>query len=205
MPLGPGKIYDANRYGIIAALTGLGCAVTDLGQLCDHREVIRGALLQAAAANDLILTSGGVSVGDEDHVRSVLAEEGTLDFWNLALKPGKPVAAGSLRGVPFVGLPGNPVAAMIAFLADRAAAHPAAAGRSRCRRGAVAGHRSVQSPPKAWPPRVSAGPRRSHNGRPVGRPRLPQVRIGNHKLAGLGERVAGSARGEGRHSLWRRA
>ncbi len=119
--LPPGCIYDSNRFTAGALLRGLGAEVTDLGILPDRLEVIRDALAEAAATHDLILTSGGVSVGDEDHIKPAVLALGSLDFWRLAIKPGRPVAIGEIgggegTGTPFVGLPGNPVAVMITFM-----------------------------------------------------------------------------------------
>jgi len=111
-----GCIYDANRVTLHAALEGLGCAVTDLGIVPDRFDAIRGTLADAAADHDLIVSSGGVSVGEEDHVRSAVEALGSLHFWRLAIKPGRPVAVGQVGHVPFVGLPGNPVAVMVTFL-----------------------------------------------------------------------------------------
>lgn len=114
--LPPGGIYDSNRYTIRAMLAGLGCEITDLGILPDRLDAIQGALAEAARSHDLLFTSGGVSVGDEDHVKAAVEALGSLHFWRLAIKPGRPVALGQVAGVPFVGLPGNPVAVMITFL-----------------------------------------------------------------------------------------
>jgi molybdopterin molybdotransferase len=111
-----GCIYDSNRYGLTALLEGLGCAVSDLGILTDRLEVIRDALAAAAADHDLIVTSGGMSVGEEDHVKAAVEALGSLYFWRLAIKPGRPLGLGQIRGVPFVGLPGNPVAMMVTFM-----------------------------------------------------------------------------------------
>jgi molybdopterin molybdotransferase len=115
-PAGPGGIYDANRFVAIALLEGLGCAVTDLGILKDDRRAIQARLAEAAHAHDLLLTSGGVSVGEEDHVKAAVEALGSLHLWRLAIKPGRPIALGQIGRVPFVGLPGNPVAAMVTFL-----------------------------------------------------------------------------------------
>lgn len=112
-PLPPGCIYDTNRHSIGAALRGLGAQVTDLGLIPDQLEAIRDVLAAATPDHDLIVTSGGVSVGEEDHVRPAVLQIGSLDFWKLAMKPGKPVAVGEIGGTPFVGLPGNPGAAMV--------------------------------------------------------------------------------------------
>jgi molybdopterin molybdotransferase len=116
-PLTPGKIYDSNRATIHGLLSGLGCAVTDLGILADRPESLRTALAAAAKDHDLIVTSGGVSVGDEDHVKAAVEALGKLHLWRLAIKPGRPLALGQVGTVPFVGLPGNPVAVMVTFLA----------------------------------------------------------------------------------------
>ncbi|MDP6351330.1 MAG: molybdopterin molybdotransferase MoeA [Alphaproteobacteria bacterium] len=118
--LAEGAIYDANRYAIGALLRRLGCAVTDLGILTDDAAVVRDAIAAAARDHDLLLTSGGVSVGDEDHVKAAVEASGTLTFWRLAIKPGRPLALGQVddgdRKVPFVGLPGNPAAVMVTFV-----------------------------------------------------------------------------------------
>lgn len=111
-----GCIYDANRYALHAALDGLGCLVTDLGILPDRFEAIRDALATAAQDHDLVMTSGGVSVGEEDHVKAAVESQGSLHFWRLAIKPGRPIAMGQIGQVPFLGLPGNPVAVMVTFL-----------------------------------------------------------------------------------------
>jgi len=119
-PLPPGAIYNSNRYALRALLEGLGCEVRDLGTVPDQLDATREALRKAAADNDLILTSGGVSVGEEDHVKPAVEAEGRLDMWKIAIKPGKPLAFGEVRkpggSAWFIGLPGNPVAAFITFL-----------------------------------------------------------------------------------------
>ncbi|HTZ76681.1 MAG TPA: gephyrin-like molybdotransferase Glp [Stellaceae bacterium] len=115
-PLPAGGIYDANRYTLRALLDGLGLAVTDLGILPDQPEPIRAALADAAASHDLIVTSGGMSTGEEDHVKAAVEALGRLHFWRLAIKPGRPVAMGQIGRVPLLGLPGNPVAVMVTFL-----------------------------------------------------------------------------------------
>lgn len=111
-----GGIYDANRFAIMGLLDSLGCVVTDLGILPDDQNQIATALQDAAPAHDIILTSGGVSAGEEDHVKAAVEQNGTLDFWRLAIKPGRPIALGQVLGTAFVGLPGNPVAAMVTFM-----------------------------------------------------------------------------------------
>ncbi|MFO1147229.1 MAG: gephyrin-like molybdotransferase Glp [Alsobacter sp.] len=114
-PLGPAAIYDSNRVLLHALLRRAGAEVTDLGILADDRTALTARLREAAAGHDLVLTSGGVSAGEEDHVRAAVAAQGALAFWKLAIKPGRPVALGRVGGTPFLGLPGNPVAAFIAY------------------------------------------------------------------------------------------
>jgi molybdopterin molybdotransferase len=119
-PLPPGAIYNSNRYALRALLEGLGCEVRDLGTVPDKLPATRDALRRAAADNDLIITSGGVSVGEEDHVKPAVEAEGQLDMWKIAIKPGKPLAFGEVRRdggkAWFIGLPGNPVSAMVTFM-----------------------------------------------------------------------------------------
>lgn len=119
-PLPPGAIYNSNRYALRALLEGLGCEVRDLGQVPDQLEATREALRRAAADNDLIVTSGGVSVGEEDHVKPAVEAEGRLGLWKIAIKPGKPLAFGEVtstgKPVWFVGLPGNPVSSFVTFV-----------------------------------------------------------------------------------------
>ena len=119
-PLPPGAIYNSNRYALRALLEGLGCEVRDLGTVPDNLAATRDALRRAATDNDLIITSGGVSVGEEDHVKPAVEAEGQLDMWKIAIKPGKPLAFGEVRRdggkAWFIGLPGNPVSAIVTFL-----------------------------------------------------------------------------------------
>ena len=111
-----GCVYDANRYAVAGLLDGLGCAVDDLGILPDRLDAVRAALADAAAGHHLIITSGGVSTGEEDHVRAAVEDLGRIHFWRLAIRPGRPLALGQVGRVPFVGLPGNPVAVMVTFM-----------------------------------------------------------------------------------------
>lgn len=111
-----GAIYDANRHMLLTAVSRLGCMVSDLGILPDDREIMAGALVDAASNHDLLLTSGGVSTGEEDHVRAAVEANGSLHFWRLAIKPGRPVAMGQIGSVPIVGLPGNPGATLVTFV-----------------------------------------------------------------------------------------
>jgi molybdopterin molybdotransferase len=112
----PGTVYDANRFTVRALLCGLGCTVTDLGILPDDANAIRSRLADAARTHDLVVASGGVSGGEEDHVRGAIEALGRLYFWRLAIKPGRPIALGQIGRTPVVGLPGNPVAVMVTFL-----------------------------------------------------------------------------------------
>lgn len=110
------QIYDANRLMLLAMIRDLGFDAVDLGLVEDHRDVVRDALNRGATECDLILTSGGASAGDEDHVSAILKAEGELTSWRIALKPGRPLALGMWRGTPLIGLPGNPVAAWVCTL-----------------------------------------------------------------------------------------
>lgn len=114
-PRSPGAIYDANRFLLTALLAGLGASVSDLGILPDREEALAEALQSAASTHDLIVTSGGMSTGEEDHMKRVVERCGRLHFWRLAIKPGRPVALGQVNGVPLLGLPGNPVAVAVTF------------------------------------------------------------------------------------------
>jgi molybdopterin molybdotransferase len=113
--LPPGAIYDANRFMLAAMLERLGCVVSDLGICPDREAALTDTLRVAAAEHDLIVTSGGVSAGDEDHVKAAIERHGSLHFWRLAIKPGRPVLLGQVGGVPLIGLPGNPVAVAVTF------------------------------------------------------------------------------------------
>lgn len=116
----PGAIYNSNRYFLRSLLQRLGCEVQDLGVVPDQREATIEALRAASQHNDVILTSGGVSVGEEDHVKPAVQALGRLDLWQIAIKPGKPFAYGSLDGgqgaCHFIGLPGNPVSSLVTFV-----------------------------------------------------------------------------------------
>jgi molybdopterin molybdotransferase len=128
-PLKPGAIYNSNRFTLTSLLRNLGCEVTDYGIVPDQLDATRATLREAAAVHDLILTSGGVSVGEEDHVRPAVEAEGRINLWQIAMKPGKPLAFGAVRRPQeagaggaqggeafFVGLPGNPVSSFVTFL-----------------------------------------------------------------------------------------
>lgn len=115
-PLGEGQIYDSNRYSLIGLLNDLGAEIIDLGNVCDDKDAIRSTLQQASVQADVIITSGGVSVGEADFIKDLLAELGEVVFWKLAMKPGRPLAYGKIGSCHFFGLPGNPVAVMVTFL-----------------------------------------------------------------------------------------
>ena len=115
-PSFPGSIYDSNRFILAPTLRAFGCEVTDLGILKDGLATIRNALETAARSHDLVITSGGVSMGDEDHVKTALSDIGHLHFWRIAIKPGRPLALGQIGTSAFVGLPGNPIAALVCSL-----------------------------------------------------------------------------------------
>jgi molybdopterin molybdotransferase len=115
-PLQAGQIYNANRYSIGAILRGWGCEVDDSSVLIDELDASRTALRLAAAQCDVLISTGGVSVGEEDHLKHAVTELGELQLWRLAIQPGKPLAFGHVCGTPWIGLPGNPAAALITAL-----------------------------------------------------------------------------------------
>jgi molybdopterin molybdotransferase len=113
--LDEGDVYDSNRYTLYGMLSRLGVEPVDLGVIPDRPEALRGAFRDAAGSADAVITSGGVSVGEADYVKAVLAQLGQVDFWKIAMKPGRPLAFGLIGDCPFFGLPGNPVAVMVTF------------------------------------------------------------------------------------------
>ncbi len=114
--MAPGAIYNSNRFFLASLLRRMGCDVTDLGIVPDQLDATVAALRGAAQAHDVILTSGGVSVGEEDHIKPAVQALGTLDLWQIAIKPGKPFAHGRIGAAHFIGLPGNPVSSFMTFL-----------------------------------------------------------------------------------------
>lgn len=114
-PLAAGQIYDSNRYSLFGMLGELGVEIIDMGSIRDDKACLKSALLEAASQADAIITSGGVSVGEADYVKQLLAEIGEVVFWKIAMKPGKPLAYGKIGTAHFFGLPGNPVAVMVTF------------------------------------------------------------------------------------------
>lgn len=143
-PLGPGRIADSNRPMLRAALAQSGCELADLGILPDDPQALLPVLIEAAAAHDLIITSGGASVGAADHLHRLIAARGHLEFWRLNMRPGKPVGLGDIDDCPLLALPGNPMAAAVGF-----------ALLGRCLIGCLAGDArprpEVLTLPLAWP------------------------------------------------------
>ena len=115
LPLAPGKVYDSNRYTLFGALSRLGCELLDMGVIPDEAAALEAALRDAARAADVIITSGGVSVGEADFIREMMARMGEVSFWKLAIKPGRPMAFGRIGDAVLFGLPGNPVAVLVSF------------------------------------------------------------------------------------------
>jgi molybdopterin molybdotransferase len=115
-PRAASQLFDSNRFMLMAMLIRQGCEVSDLGILRDDRAALASALQKVAGAHDLILTTGGVSTGEEDHVKAGVEAVGKLVLWRMAIKPGRPVAMGIIGGTPFIGLPGNPVASFVTFV-----------------------------------------------------------------------------------------
>ena len=115
-PRAASQLYDSNRFMLMAMLRRLGCEVSDLGIIRDDRDALAHGLKKVACAHDLILTTGGVSTGEEDHVKSAVEKAGKLVLWRMAIKPGRPVAMGIIAGTPLIGLPGNPVASFVTFV-----------------------------------------------------------------------------------------
>ena len=115
-PLAPGAIYNSNRFTLRGLLENFGCEVRDFGIVPDSLEATRATVREAAHGHDLIITSGGVSVGEEDHIKPAVEAEGRLNMWQIAIKPGKPLAFGQVGEAFFLGLPGNPVSSFVTFL-----------------------------------------------------------------------------------------
>ena len=114
-PLGPGEVYDSNRYTLFGALSRLGCELLDMGVVPDRPEALEAAFRDASQAADVVITSGGVSVGEADFIREMMSRLGEVAFWKLAIKPGRPMAFGRIGDAVLFGLPGNPVAVMVTF------------------------------------------------------------------------------------------
>jgi molybdopterin molybdotransferase len=114
-PLKEGQIYDSNRYTLYGMLTKLGVEVSDLGAIPDQVDLLEKTLLDASNSHDVVITSGGVSVGEADHMKALLAKHGQVLFWKINMKPGRPLAYGKVNHAHYFGLPGNPVATMVSF------------------------------------------------------------------------------------------
>ncbi|MHB1143833.1 MAG: molybdopterin molybdotransferase MoeA [Thiobacillus sp.] len=114
-PLQPGQIYNSNRYTLTGLVNGLGCELIDLGIVPDTPEATEAALAQAASLADVVVTSGGVSVGEADYVKAAVEKLGRVEMWKVAMKPGKPLVYGRVNDADFIGLPGNPVSAFVTF------------------------------------------------------------------------------------------
>ena len=114
-PLAPGQIYNSNRYTLTGLVNGLGCELIDLGIVPDTLEATEAALVQAAGLADVVITSGGVSVGEADYVKAAVEKLGRVEMWKVAMKPGKPLVYGRVGEADFIGLPGNPVSAFVTF------------------------------------------------------------------------------------------
>ena len=113
--LAPGEIYDSNRYTLFGMLKRMNVEIIDLGVVVDERDAVRSALKEAASRADMVITSGGVSVGEADYIKEILQEIGEVKFWKVAMKPGRPLAFGKIGSAFFFGLPGNPVSVMVTF------------------------------------------------------------------------------------------
>lgn len=165
-PLAPGQIYNSNRYLLNDLVAAQGCKVIDLGGIADSFDATRATLSTAAAMADLVITSGGVSVGEEDHVKAALQSLGDLTLWRVRMKPGKPLVFGCIGTVPFIGLPGNPVSVFVTFLLFARPYLQRLQGR-------------VETTPQSWP--VAAG----FDHRTTDRREYLRVRISGAPLRGL--------------------
>ena len=142
---------------LMAMLARLGCEVSDLGILRDDRASLASGLKKVAGTHDLILTTGGVSTGEEDHVKAGVESVGTLVLWRMAIKPGRPVAMGIIAGTPFIGLPGNPVASFVTFVHVVRPTVLALSGATPAAAGADAGARGLRLQEEDRPPRICPG------------------------------------------------
>ena len=175
---GPAQLFDSNRFMLMAMVARLGCEITDLGILKDDSDLIAGVLCEAALRHDLILASGGVSTGEADYVKTAVESVGTLVFWRVAIKPGRPVAMGVISGTAFVGLPGNPVASFVTF------AHIARAAIL-----ALAGAR--QKPPVSRPVRAAFSYRKKAGRREYARVSLRRREDGSYEAVKFPREGAG--------------
>ena len=191
-PLGPGQIYNSNRFTLLGLHQRLGCDIVDLGLVADTFEATRAALLEGAARADVLITTGGVSVGEEDHVRQALEAVGELEMWKVRVKPGKPIVYGRLGACDLLGLPGNPVSALVTFCLFVRPVHPAPPRRRERPPRPGAGPRPLRMAEAGEPPRVRARPARGGRGR--------RDRRRHSRPAGLGRalrhRLGHGARGD---------
>ena len=200
------QLFDSNRFMLMAMLARLGCDVSDLGILRDDRAALARALQEVAGNHDLILTTGGVSTGEEDHVKASVESVGRLVLWRMAIKPGRPVAMGIIGGTPFIGLPGNPVASFVTFvhvvrptilalsgaMQEKLLPMPVRAGFSL---------QEEDRPPRICPRQPAQGRRwRARSGEVSARGRRAVVVAGRHRRPGRTRRGrhAGRARPDGR-------
>lgn len=172
-PLPPGRIYESNSAMLIGLLTSLGCTVSGVQRVADTPSATRDALQTAASQADLIISSGGVSVGEEDHVRDAVAALGALDLWKVAVKPGKPLAFGHVDDIPFLGLPGNPVSLFVTFLLFGAPML-----------------RAMQGRPQLMPTPLRL-PADFERPRPQKREEYLRVRVESHRLQSYGQQGSG--------------
>ncbi|MBW3622913.1 MAG: molybdopterin molybdotransferase MoeA [Armatimonadetes bacterium] len=181
-PLAPGQIRNSNRYGLYGQVRDAGCELSHLAHVGDDPEAVRAALRAAADSGDAVITTGGVSVGDYDFMKQVLQDMGQMDFWRVAVKPGKPLAFGSISGKPLFGLPGNPVSAMLTFELFVRPALRKMAGCSRIHRPCATG--VLKSDVRHYPGRREFQRARIEweEGQLVARPLSGQ---GSHQLFGL--------------------
>ncbi|MFP4512537.1 MAG: gephyrin-like molybdotransferase Glp [Acidimicrobiales bacterium] len=179
--LAPGQIRDSNRHTLLGLLTDLGCEAVDLGIVADDAAAIRAAVEQASADCDALVTSGGVSMGDFDYVKAVLDELGDMEWMQVAIKPAKPLAFGTVAGTPVFGLPGNPVSSMVSF---ELFARP--------------GLRQMMGHPDWGRMVIGAVAPEGLSRRPDGKTHFVRVRLETDQLHGV---VATSAGGQGSHQL----
>ena len=164
-PLGPGQIYNSNRFTLVGLLQRLGCDIVDLGLVADTLEATRDALLDGAERADVLITTGGVSVGEEDHVRRALEAVGELEMWKVRVKPGKPIVYGRIGACDLLGLPGNPVSALVTFCLFVRPFILRRLGSRRRLSSAGERHRSLRMAATGGAPRVRACPARGVRGR----------------------------------------
>ena len=155
-PLEPGKIYDSNRYLLSGLLTDACYSVTDMGVIADNKELLEDSFISAAKNHDVIISTGGASVGEADYVKEILDRCGAVNFWKIAIKPGKPLAFGKIGSCYFFGLPGNPVAVIVTFQQIVAPALKQLSGAPASKSLQLTATCTVRAKKIAWPARISA-------------------------------------------------